>query len=108
MNLVVECGAVPALVKHLQAPPPERGGDSPIPYTHEVEKDSAFALGLIAVKVIQHSVYALWLCLLYHFEVHLRVEETKVFYLFLYQFALRAINIFGSWKSCEGFNQLGH
>lgn len=53
MNLVVECGAVPALVKHLQAPPPERGGDnSPIPYTHEVEKDSAFALGLIAVKVI--------------------------------------------------------
>ncbi|ONH93589.1 hypothetical protein PRUPE_8G240700 [Prunus persica] len=52
VNLVVECGAVPALVKHLQAPPPERGGDnSPIPYAHEVEKDSAFALGLIAVKL---------------------------------------------------------
>ncbi|KAM5563740.1 ARM REPEAT PROTEIN INTERACTING WITH ABF2-like [Rosa sericea] len=48
---LVECGAVPALVKHLRTPPPERGGShSPIPCEHEVEKESAFALNLIAVK----------------------------------------------------------
>ncbi len=52
MDMIVECGAVPALVKHLQAPEGVREGDSALrPYEHEVEKGSAFALGLLAVKV---------------------------------------------------------
>ncbi|KAJ9171961.1 hypothetical protein P3X46_015255 [Hevea brasiliensis] len=50
VNLIVDCGAVPALVMHLQAPPPLRGESSPKTYEHEVEKRSAFALGLLAVK----------------------------------------------------------
>ena len=48
MNLIVHCGVVPALVMHLQRPP----GDSVSkPFEHEVEKGSAFTLGLLAVKV---------------------------------------------------------
>lgn len=55
MNLIVECGAVTALVKHLQAPPFEKEGDgASMPYEHEVEKGSAMALGLLAVKVSEH------------------------------------------------------
>ncbi|XP_059438163.1 ARM REPEAT PROTEIN INTERACTING WITH ABF2-like [Corylus avellana] len=51
VNVIVECGAVPALVKHLQALPAVKEGDSGRrPYEHEVEKGSAFALGLLAVK----------------------------------------------------------
>ncbi|XP_017611823.1 ARM REPEAT PROTEIN INTERACTING WITH ABF2-like isoform X2 [Gossypium arboreum] len=50
VNVIVEGGAVPALVKHLQAPPCEDGDGSPKPFEHEVEKGSAFALGLLAVK----------------------------------------------------------
>ncbi|KAK8709588.1 hypothetical protein V6N13_060602 [Hibiscus sabdariffa] len=50
VNVIVEGGAVPALVKHLQAPPCEDGDLSPKPFEHEVEKGSAFALGLLAVK----------------------------------------------------------
>lgn len=53
MNVIVDCGAVPVLVKHLQSPPASDGDDAPSPYDHEVEKGSAFALGLLAVKVIQ-------------------------------------------------------
>ena len=52
VNVIVEGGAVPALVKHLQAPPCDDGDRSPKPFEHEVEKGSAFALGLLAVKVI--------------------------------------------------------
>ncbi|KAI5423501.1 ARM REPEAT PROTEIN INTERACTING WITH ABF2 isoform X2 [Lathyrus oleraceus] len=49
VNVIVEGGAVPALIKHLQPPPlPEHG--APKPFEHEVEKGSAFALGLLAVK----------------------------------------------------------
>lgn len=44
---IVELGAVPFLVKHLEVPPE---GDDLKPYEHEVEKASAFALGLLAVK----------------------------------------------------------
>jgi hypothetical protein len=51
VNVIVEGGAVPALVKHLQAPPSTEGDRSPKPYEHEVEKGIAFALGLLAVKV---------------------------------------------------------
>ncbi|KAK6135040.1 hypothetical protein DH2020_031218 [Rehmannia glutinosa] len=44
------CGGS-VLVKHLQAPPPERDGESgPRMYEHEVEKGSAFTLGLLAIK----------------------------------------------------------
>ncbi|XP_065863372.1 ARM REPEAT PROTEIN INTERACTING WITH ABF2 isoform X1 [Euphorbia lathyris] len=43
-------GAVPALVKHLQAPPLREDERNPKPFEHEVEKGSAFALGLLAVK----------------------------------------------------------
>ncbi|XP_022722644.1 ARM REPEAT PROTEIN INTERACTING WITH ABF2-like isoform X1 [Durio zibethinus] len=50
VSVIVEGGAVPALVKHLQAPPCEDGDRSPKPFEHEVEKRSAFALGLLAVK----------------------------------------------------------
>ncbi|KAL4296698.1 hypothetical protein GQ457_12G003220 [Hibiscus cannabinus] len=50
VNVIVEGGAVPALVKHLQAPPCDDGDLSPKPFEHEVEKGSAFALGLLAVK----------------------------------------------------------
>ncbi|KAJ8431291.1 hypothetical protein Cgig2_026267 [Carnegiea gigantea] len=47
VNLIVDCGVVPALVMHLQPPP----GDSVSkPFEHEVEKGSAFTLGLLAVK----------------------------------------------------------
>ncbi|KAL6214708.1 hypothetical protein ACLB2K_014140 [Fragaria x ananassa] len=56
---IVDCGAVPALVKHLRRPPPpERGGSQcSIPLEHEVEKECAFALNLIAVKPeYQHLV----------------------------------------------------
>lgn len=49
MSMIVEAGAVPALVKHLKEPPAIAGGERP--YEHEVEKGSAFALGLLAVKV---------------------------------------------------------
>ncbi|KAJ6313013.1 hypothetical protein OIU77_014519 [Salix suchowensis] len=51
VNLIVEGGAVPALVKHLQVPPSsEIDHDNSKPFEHEVEKGSAFALGLLAVK----------------------------------------------------------
>lgn len=49
VSLIVEAGAVPALVKHLKEPPPTAGVERP--FEHEVEKGSAFALGLLAVKV---------------------------------------------------------
>ncbi|XP_034689837.1 ARM REPEAT PROTEIN INTERACTING WITH ABF2-like isoform X2 [Vitis riparia] len=50
-NVIVDCQVVPALVGHLQSPPPLVEGDSsPIPFEHEVEKGCALALGLLAVK----------------------------------------------------------
>lgn len=51
MNVIVEGGAVPSLVKHLQAPPSSDDDRDQRPFEHEVEKGSAFALGLLAVKV---------------------------------------------------------
>ncbi|KAK6937532.1 Armadillo [Dillenia turbinata] len=51
VNLIVECGAVPALVKHLQEPPLLDDVQSSLkPLEHEVEKGSAFTLGLLAVR----------------------------------------------------------
>ncbi|KAK4767277.1 hypothetical protein SAY87_023675 [Trapa incisa] len=50
VNLIVEGGAVPALVNHLLAPPSRESDRTAKPYEHEVEKGSAFALGLLAVK----------------------------------------------------------
>lgn len=50
-SLLVDGGVVPALVKHLQAPPSAEGDRSARPYEHEVEKGCAFALGHLAVKV---------------------------------------------------------
>ncbi|GAA0161388.1 hypothetical protein LIER_17716 [Lithospermum erythrorhizon] len=51
VNMIVDCGAVPALVRHLRVPPPVREGEhGPIPFEHEVEKGSAFTLGLLAIK----------------------------------------------------------
>ena len=60
MNLLVGSGVVPALVKHLQEPhwPNETviGFDEFVtrsrPLEHEVEKGSAFTLGLLAIKVL--------------------------------------------------------
>lgn len=51
VNLIVESGAVPALVRHLQAPQSKEVVE-PKPYEHEVEKGSAFTLGLLAIKVV--------------------------------------------------------
>ncbi|PON55274.1 Coatomer beta subunit [Parasponia andersonii] len=50
VDVIVDCGAVPVLVKHLQAQTLGDGDCAPGPYEHEVEKGSAFALGLLAVK----------------------------------------------------------
>ncbi|KAL8522976.1 hypothetical protein ACS0TY_013075 [Phlomoides rotata] len=52
VNAIVDCGAVPVLVQHLQAPSLlEREGEAgPRLYEHEVEKGSAFTLGLLAIK----------------------------------------------------------
>ncbi|CAN1129361.1 ARM REPEAT PROTEIN INTERACTING WITH ABF2 [Linum perenne] len=50
VNVIVEGGAVPALVKHLQSPPSTEVDGNLKPFEHEVEKGSAFALGLLAVK----------------------------------------------------------
>ncbi|KAF3791662.1 ARM REPEAT PROTEIN INTERACTING WITH ABF2 [Nymphaea thermarum] len=50
VNVIVEGGAVPVLVRHLQPPPSREGDDSPKYFEHEVEKGSAFALSLLAVK----------------------------------------------------------
>ncbi|KAK8548565.1 hypothetical protein V6N13_054650 [Hibiscus sabdariffa] len=50
VNLIVEGGAIPALVKHLQEPFSDEDDLSSKPFEHEVEKGSAFALGLLAVK----------------------------------------------------------
>ncbi|CAA0832100.1 ARM REPEAT PROTEIN INTERACTING WITH ABF2 [Striga hermonthica] len=51
VDMIVGCAAVPALVRHLQAPRPVEEGDSGrVAYEHEVEKASAFTLGLLAIK----------------------------------------------------------
>ncbi|GER55348.1 PIB25 armadillo repeat protein [Striga asiatica] len=51
VNVIVDCAAVPVLVKHLQAPPLEREREGgPRLYEHEVEKGSAFTLGLLPIK----------------------------------------------------------
>ncbi|PSS06379.1 ARM REPEAT PROTEIN INTERACTING WITH like [Actinidia chinensis var. chinensis] len=51
VDLIVDSGAVAALVRHLQAPPPLREGQSSSkPHEHEVEKGSAFTLWHLAVK----------------------------------------------------------
>ncbi|KAJ0946376.1 putative armadillo-like helical protein [Helianthus annuus] len=49
VNIIVESGGVPALVRHLQAPEWKELSE-PRPYEHEVEKGSAFTLGLLAIK----------------------------------------------------------
>lgn len=60
VNVVVDCGAVPALVKHLQVPSLGSEGDGgQMPYEHEVEKGSAFTLGLLAIKVSINHIYSL-------------------------------------------------
>ncbi|OVA05484.1 BTB/POZ-like [Macleaya cordata] len=51
VNIIVDGGAVSALVRHLQAPPLSReDSNDEKPLEHEIEKGSAFALGLLAVK----------------------------------------------------------
>ncbi|KAG5376580.1 hypothetical protein IGI04_041176 [Brassica rapa subsp. trilocularis] len=50
VNVIVDGGAVPALMTHLQAPPYIDGDLAQKPFEHEVEKGSAFALGLLAIK----------------------------------------------------------
>ncbi|KAG1331726.1 ARM REPEAT PROTEIN INTERACTING WITH ABF2 [Cocos nucifera] len=54
VNVIVEAGAVPALVMHLEDPTPpgprEGNAGGELPFEHEVAKGSAFALGLLAVK----------------------------------------------------------
>ncbi|XP_024017337.1 ARM REPEAT PROTEIN INTERACTING WITH ABF2 [Morus notabilis] len=50
VSVIVHCGAIPVLVNNLQAPQPGRGDDATRRCDYEVEKGSAFALGLLAVK----------------------------------------------------------
>jgi hypothetical protein len=50
--VIVEGGAVPALVRHLVEPAAlEAVHEQPLTFEHEVEKDAALALGILAVKV---------------------------------------------------------
>ncbi|KAL6499511.1 hypothetical protein OROGR_027421 [Orobanche gracilis] len=53
VNVIVDCAAVPVLVKHLQAPSLDREREGVPLYEHEVEKGSAFTLGLLAIKLPQ-------------------------------------------------------
>ncbi|CAL9230111.1 unnamed protein product [Arabidopsis halleri] len=49
VEIIVENGAIPALVKYLECPwPLEVGGDVPNSCDHKLERDCAIALGLIA------------------------------------------------------------
>ena len=50
--MIVEEGAIDALVPHLSAPPVVADeGEGPVALEHEVEKEAAFAIGLLAIKV---------------------------------------------------------
>ncbi|XP_076922483.1 uncharacterized protein LOC143584283 [Bidens hawaiensis] len=49
VDLIVESGAIPALVRHLQAPMWKEVAE-PRPYEHKVEKISASTLALLAIK----------------------------------------------------------
>lgn len=51
VNVIVEGGAVPALIKHLQPPAENNYVQKPLPFVHEVEKGSSFTLGVLAVKM---------------------------------------------------------
>ncbi|GJM88506.1 hypothetical protein PR202_ga04577 [Eleusine coracana subsp. coracana] len=54
VNVIVEGGAVPALVRHLGEPEAVAAKqEQQRPFEHEVEKGAAFALGLLAVKVLK-------------------------------------------------------
>ncbi|KFK38013.1 hypothetical protein AALP_AA3G059000 [Arabis alpina] len=50
VDVIIEGGAIPVLVKHLQAPPYDDGDKSQKLFEHEVEKRSAIALGFLATK----------------------------------------------------------
>ncbi|KAI3665179.1 hypothetical protein L6452_43802 [Arctium lappa] len=51
VNLIVESGVVPLLVQHLQEPQLSKEAVTGLRlYEHEVEKGSAFTLGLLAIK----------------------------------------------------------
>lgn len=52
VGAIVDGGAVPALVKHLQPPVASEGYRGLGPLEHEVEKECAFVIGLLAIKVI--------------------------------------------------------
>ncbi|KAL4558773.1 hypothetical protein LXL04_036975 [Taraxacum kok-saghyz] len=56
VNMIVESGAVPALVPHLQLSQSREDVTGPMLYEHEVEKRSAFTLGLLAIKP-EHQQY---------------------------------------------------
>lgn len=66
MSLIVDCGVVPVLMRHMQAPP-ENGG--PKPLEHEVEKATAFALGLLAYKVIVSIIFPSKISVFHHLMV---------------------------------------
>ncbi|KAI9117638.1 hypothetical protein K1719_011804 [Acacia pycnantha] len=51
VDSIVECGAVPALLKHVKAPEP----GVTKPYEHEVEEGCVFVLALLAKKRPQHQ-----------------------------------------------------
>lgn len=62
MSVIIDAGAIPALIKHLHEP--EFVPDSEVHggtrhFEYEVEKGSAIALGLLAVKVIDYFAFLL-------------------------------------------------
>lgn len=52
VEVIVDGGAVPALVKQLESPVEDDAVCALRLVEHEVEKECAFAIGLLAVKVI--------------------------------------------------------
>lgn len=67
MSVIVDAGAIPALVKHLKEP--EFVPDSEVHggirhFEYEVEKGSAVALGFLAIKVM---IFILHFCLHWNF-----------------------------------------
>ncbi|KAE9596468.1 putative chromatin remodeling & transcription regulator BTB-POZ family [Lupinus albus] len=76
VNFIVEAGAIPALVMHLQ-PPPLLPNHSSLPFHHEVQKGSAFALALLAVKP-EHQHFIVHNGALKHLVTLLKTHNTSL------------------------------
>ncbi|XP_035833995.1 ARM REPEAT PROTEIN INTERACTING WITH ABF2 isoform X2 [Helianthus annuus] len=77
VNLIVESGGVSALVQHLQAPEWKELSE-PRPYEHEVEKGSAFTLGLLALKIVDCNALPTLILMLQSEDVAIHYEAVGV------------------------------